>query len=241
MFNALLLRHRLAKVGIRIHHRDILDADCVIDLESPLRIADAQVAGTRFSPGIAKIGCHTYIRSGVKIFSLKTIGRFCSIARNAAICPPNHDFDCISNHPFLKNPKFYRGLDKAPPSHLKPKPDVVIGNDVWIGLNAIILPGVTIGDGAVVAAGAIVTHDVAPYSIVGGSPARHIRFRFPAELIAAFQELQWWNYSPYDLVKLPCDQPERFLRELAKASFEPLRPRVFRVIRNSNRIEQVID
>ena len=74
------------------------------------------------------------------------------------------------------------------------KGDIIIGNDVWIGYEAVIMAGVHIGDGAVIAARAVVTKDVPPYTIVGGTPARKIRMRFEAETIAKLQQIQWWNW-----------------------------------------------
>ena len=75
------------------------------------------------------------------------------------------------------------------------KGDIVIGNDVWIGYDAIIMAGVTIGDGAIIGTRAVVTKDVEPYSIVGGVPAKEIRKRFSTDIIARLQELQWWNWD----------------------------------------------
>ena len=77
---------------------------------------------------------------------------------------------------------------------------VVTGNDVWLGHNAVLMGGVTLGDGAVVGAGAVVTHDVAPYEIVGGVPARHIGWRYPPELIAARERIRWWAWS-HDMLR----------------------------------------
>lgn len=81
------------------------------------------------------------------------------------------------------------------------KGDIIIGNDAWIGYNAIIMAGVKIGDGAIVATGAVVVKDVAPYTIVGGVPARMIRRRFSDKTIAKLQDLQWWNWSTDEIRK----------------------------------------
>ena len=89
-----------------------------------------------------------------------------------------------------------------------------IGHDVWIGANALILPEVTIGDGAVIAAGAVVTRDVPPYAIVGGVPARVIRYRFSPEMIDAFLEIKWWDW-PLEKIKENFDlfyHPELFCK-----------------------------
>ena len=125
------------------------------------------------------------------------IGKFCSIA-----CGAKFIFNC-ANHP-LKSlstytfPLFFEEWD-LPKSDVVSawdnKGDIVIGNDVWIGYDAIIMAGVTIGDGAIIGTRAVVTKDVEPYSIVGGVPAKEIRNRFSPDIIARLQELQWWNWD----------------------------------------------
>ena len=102
-------------------------------------------------------------------------------------------------------------------SALRDNRPVVIGNDVWIGANVIILPGIHIGDGAVLAAGAVVTKNIDDYAIVGGVPAKVIRYRFQKEDIIKFQKLQWWNW---EIEKIMDNlelfyQPEKFLRMYA--------------------------
>ena len=72
----------------------------------------------------------------------------------------------------------------------------VIGNDVWIGADAIVLNGVTLGDGAIIAAGSVVTHDVSPYEIVGGNPAHHIKYRFEEKIVKQLCSIKWWEYGP---------------------------------------------
>jgi len=123
------------------------------------------------------------------------IGRYCSFAEGVAILNSNHPVDRIALHPFFYNPvlgvvndlKIERGF-------------LVIGHDVWIGRNALILPMVRhIGNGAVIGAGAVVTKDVPPYSIVGGNPARIIRYRFPEAIQRAVEASKWWTYSIEEL------------------------------------------
>ncbi len=100
----------------------------------------------------------------------------------------------LSNYTF---PLFFEewGLDKKNVvSAWDNKGDIIIDNDVWIGYEAVIMAGVHIGDGAVIAARAVVTKDVPPYTIVGGTPAKKIRMRFEAETIAKLQQIQWWNW-----------------------------------------------
>ena len=125
------------------------------------------------------------------------IGKFCSIACGATFifnCA-NHTLKSLSTYTF---PLFFEEWD-LPKSDVASawdnKGDIVIGNDVWIGYDAIIMAGVTIGDGAIIGTRAVVTKDVEPYSIVGGVPAKEIRKRFSTDIIARLQELQWWNWD----------------------------------------------
>lgn len=124
------------------------------------------------------------------------IGKFCSIACGAKFLfnSANHALRSLSNYTF---PLFFEewGLNKKNvTSAWDNKGDIIIGNDVWIGYEAVIMAGVHIGDGAVIAARAVVTKDVPPYTIVGGTPARKIRMRFEEETIAKLQQIQWWNW-----------------------------------------------
>ena len=106
----------------------------------------------------------------------------------------NHTLGSLANYTF---PLFFEewGLDrKDVAAAWDNKGDIVIGNDVWIGYEAVVMAGVRIGDGAVIAARAVVTRDVPPYTIVGGVPAREIRRRFDADTVARLQELRWWDW-----------------------------------------------
>lgn len=124
------------------------------------------------------------------------IGRFCSIACGAKFlfnCA-NHSLKSLSSYTF---PLFYEewGLDKADVATAwDNRGDIIIGNDVWIGFEAVIMAGVHIGDGAVIGARAVVTKDVPPYTIVGGVPAREIRKRFDTATIEKLQALKWWDW-----------------------------------------------
>ena len=119
------------------------------------------------------------------------VGAYTSMAEGVTILlGGNHRTDWITSYPFptlLEEARHVTGANGG-------KGDVVIGNDCWIATNTIILSGVTIGDGAVVAAGAVVTKDVAPYSIVGGNPARHIRWRFDEADRELIQRSAWWDW-----------------------------------------------
>jgi virginiamycin A acetyltransferase len=124
------------------------------------------------------------------------IGKFCSIACGTKFIfnSANHTLSSLSTYPF---PLFYEewNLDKTNVAKSwDNKGDIIIGNDVWIGYEAIIMSGVTIGDGAIIATRSIVTKDVPPYTIVGGTPAKQIRKRFNDEIISKLQILNWWNW-----------------------------------------------
>lgn len=125
------------------------------------------------------------------------IGKFCSISDNVRIIVDgNHRTDWITTYPFGL---MIEGLQNNV-GHPAGKGDMRIGNDVWIGLNSIILPGVQIGDGAVIAAGSVVTKNVHDYEIVGGNPATHIRNRFTGKQIAELKRIKWWDW-PLDKIK----------------------------------------
>ncbi|MCI8809327.1 MAG: CatB-related O-acetyltransferase [Oscillibacter sp.] len=124
------------------------------------------------------------------------IGKFCSIACGAKFLfnSANHTQTSLSTYPF---PIFFEewNLDiKDIASAWDNKGDIVIGSDVWIGYEAVILAGVTIGDGAIIGTRAVVTKDVPPYTVAGGVPARPIRRRFPDETVAALLDLKWWDW-----------------------------------------------
>ena len=125
------------------------------------------------------------------------IGKFCSIACGTKFlfnCA-NHTLKSLSTYTF---PLFYEEweLEKSNiTTAWNNKGDIVIGNDVWIGYEAVIMAGVHIGDGAIIAARAVVTKDVPPYTIVGGTPAKEIRKRFDTEVIQQLLKLKWWDWS----------------------------------------------
>lgn len=128
------------------------------------------------------------------------IGKFCAIAEGITFIMngANHRMDGLSTYPFNI---FGGGWEKVQPTldQLPFRGDTVIGNDVWLGQNVTVMPGVHIGNGAIVAANSTVVKDVEPYTIVGGNPARPIRKRFSDEMIALLQELKWWDWEEQHL------------------------------------------
>jgi virginiamycin A acetyltransferase len=124
------------------------------------------------------------------------IGKFCALARDTKFIMngANHKISGFSTYPFAI---FGSSWERVMPQHneLPFKGDTVIGNDVWIGYEAVIMPGVQIGDGAIIAAKSLVTKDVPPYTIVGGNPAKILRQRFPDATIKLLLEIAWWNWD----------------------------------------------
>ena len=119
------------------------------------------------------------------------IGKFCSIARNVSIQEYNHKMDRLTTYYYSMNIM----NNATPAKDITSDGDIVIGNDVWIGAHSVILSGITIGDGAVIGANCVVTGDVPPYAVVGGVPARVIKYRFNEEIIEELLKLCWWNWS----------------------------------------------
>ncbi len=124
------------------------------------------------------------------------VGSFCSIGSGAAFIMAGnqgHRHDWISAFPFhfMSEVPAFAGAENG----YRPAGDTVIGNDVWIGSEAVIMPGITVGDGAVIGTRALVTRDVEPYTIVGGNPAKPIRKRFNDRQIALLLEMAWWEWD----------------------------------------------
>jgi virginiamycin A acetyltransferase len=144
------------------------------------------------------------------------IGKFCALARGVKFIMngANHALGGFSTFPFYI---FGNGWEPAAPQpgDLPYKGDAVVGNDVWLGYDVLVMPGVTIGDGAVVAARAVVTGDVPPYSIVGGNPARAVKRRFPDDVVAELLAIRWWDW--------PVEKVTRNLRAIVGADIAALR------------------
>lgn len=132
------------------------------------------------------------------------IGKFCSIASGTKFImgPANHRINSITTYPF----NVFGGLwSTQTPDHFLQLPfkgDIIVGNDVWFGRECVIMPGVKIGDGSIIAAYSVVTKDVEPYSVVGGNPARFIKKRFNDEFIELLLRLKWWDFDSNDLVEI---------------------------------------
>ena len=143
------------------------------------------------------IGRYTYTGRNFTCWHSR-IGAFCSISWNVSIGGANHDYKRLTTSAFLYSDIFdIKGSNQG---YNRFEPLCEIGNDVWIGCGAVINRNVKIGDGAVIGANAVVTKDVEPYSIVGGSPARILKYRFPKSVIEKLLDLKWWEF-PVEFIK----------------------------------------
>jgi acetyltransferase-like isoleucine patch superfamily enzyme len=160
----------------------------------------------------SKIGRYTSIGRNTKVNHAQ-IGRYCSVSWNVTIGATNHPFHTVSTHAF----PYCAAIGFVGEDSLETAP-AVIGHDVWIGANCVILPGVNVGHGAVIGAGAVVTKDLPAYAVAAGAPARVIRYRFSEALIKRLLRLQWWDL-PDRLVK---DHVALFQRELTAGVLDRL-------------------
>ncbi|MFB9276291.1 CatB-related O-acetyltransferase [Cohnella cellulosilytica] len=178
------------------HYMQVFDRG-VVEETTTTRVVEGVKIG-RFTYGYQK---HCYPKS-----LLQEIGAFTSINESVRIGEVNHPLNFITTHPILYTSENeilgYEGIPGILPQEevidvygIASNKKIVIGNDVWIGANAILLPGVTVGDGAVIGAGAVVTKDVPPYAIVGGVPARLIRYRFSPEETEILLRVKWWDWN----------------------------------------------
>jgi virginiamycin A acetyltransferase len=151
----------------------------------------------------SSIGTFSYTGIGTMIRS-SSIGSFCSISWNVSIGGGDHDFDHVTTSPLwrfaMMDGEIGHDSNKELQKRFDVQPDCKIGNDVWIATNAVVLRNVTIGDGAIIGAGAIVRKDVEPYTIVAGVPAKPIKKRFDDHIIEALQAIAWWDW-PVDVIR----------------------------------------
>lgn len=180
------------------------------------------------------IGAFSYAVSG-HYFGVR-IGRYVSIGENVQVGRHGHPMDWVSTSPIFYTKArdlFDRDLamvgDLGPAYFERSGPPTIaklttIGNDVWVGHEAFILPGITIGDGAVIAARTVVTKDVPPYAVVAGAPAKTVKYRHPEEIISQLQSVRWWDYAAWDLKGLKVDDPQKFIEQLQKKIEEGISP-----------------
>ena len=177
----------------RIHFRNCRIDSAYVSIKATLEDHVVVAEGSVIEPTVS-IGRYTYMQAGCNINNCN-MGRYCSLGNNVLIGPWQHPLNRLST-----NPKIYRniliwggvGFDDLPPK-------TVIGNDVWIGSNAIVLGGVKIGNGAVIGAGSLVTKDVPDFAIVVGNPARMIRYRFSELNRKKISKLSWWEWTEAEM------------------------------------------
>lgn len=163
------------------------------------RIIDSTIHKTaKVNAGVDLVRCNIgkYSYLGYNTGAINTeIGAFCSIATNVFIGGAQHPMDWVSTSPVFQHIR-NSGPSKRFAEHpVQGTPRTIIGNDVWIGHGAIIKSGITIGDGAVIGTGAVVVKDVPPYAIVGGVPAKVLKYRFPEAIIQDLLSTRWWDAS----------------------------------------------
>lgn len=171
-----------------------------VHLKGNVNIGDyANLRGGIYISGNVEIGKFTSINGpNVDIYSKVNkvkIGNFCSIARNVSIQEFNHEVNKLSTFLISKN------LFNNQFSDISSKGDILIGHDVWIGAHSVILSGVTIGNGAIIAANSVVNKDVPAFAIVGGNPAKIIKYRFDPSTIDIIQDMKWWDWSKDKILK----------------------------------------
>jgi acetyltransferase-like isoleucine patch superfamily enzyme len=143
----------------------------------------------------SEVGKYSSIGRYTKVNYAK-VGKFCSISWDVTIGAINHPYDKISTHAFPYVPRI-GFVNERNQEHKR----VTIGNDVWIGCNSVIMPGIQIGDGAIIGAGAVVTKDIPDYAIAVGVPAEVKKYRFEKDLINRLISIQWWNFSDKTIQK----------------------------------------
>lgn len=190
-------------------------------------IQDKTVAFEPFSThpadGFMPLGSYSY--SGCVFGPVASIGRYCSIGTGILVMGDRHPLEWVSTSPVFYKDR--RGADWNAPLRStrerfdgRPEP-VEIGSDVWIGDHVLIRGGTVIGTGSVIGAGSVITRDVAPYTVVGGAPARVIRSRFSESLCEGLLQSEWWTFAADDLADLPIEDPVSFI-----SAFEAIKGKV---------------
>lgn len=213
------LKRALARNGCRLDSGiRALRREMELTLEQGVKLHQIKINSSKLS-----IGAYTDIVSGSELQNVASIGRYCSIARNVTIGQnrKSHPLDWVSSHSALAALRHRQsGL---PQVHQEVK-QTVIGHDVWIGMDVLILEGITIGTGAVIGAQSLITKDVPPFAIVAGSPGKVLRYRFDPHTIDALLASQWWNLTPRQLADLPIEDPAKLLEALKGAAVPDSHP-----------------
>lgn len=198
------LQRKLKKLKSKFNFKKNKLKNSQLLLEENVSVSSKIIEG-----GYTSIGAYTYLRSGGEIYGDVSIGRFCSIGNGVIIglSRREHPIDWVSTSLFSKQ------LENKYKKIYKPEP-TLIGNDCWIGRNAVIMSGVNIGNGVIIAYGSIVTKDIPDYAIAAGNPAVIIKSRFTEKIQAEFHKSKWWNLD-VDLLPLEnFNDPEKFIKKI---------------------------
>lgn len=209
------LRNHYWKKWIRKHKCKVAGGIAALHKRSTLTLEEgAQLGHVIVESKKLEIGAHTYIRSDCVLSAVSSIGRFCSIGTGCFIGQQksSHPSDWLSSHPFQYT---NTGLSFDPEVA-----DITIGYDVWIGHSAMILEGVKVGTDAIIATRAVVAHDVPPYAVVAGVPAKVVKYRHPPEVIEELINSKWWELDLAALQALPLNDPQSALPLLAAMNKE---------------------
>lgn len=214
----------------------------IMEIETPFRIQGGQISGLKF-------GAFSYITDNVSLRSVRSLGRFCAIGPNLLAGMAEHSVTSLSPNILFPdidsgwtrgftdytvgNAEMVKTIKDKQAVELKARREMLtIGNDVWIGGNVSIRRGVTIGDGAIIATGSVVLHDVPPYAIVGGVPAKILKYKFPDHIIEKLETLRWWDYGP-DILKgvdiTDVDHTVGVIEERIAAGFPKYEPELIRL------------
>lgn len=191
-------RRRLADLRASFAYRDLPKGDgCIVPpstrIIAPTRLGRKVVLGPNILLNRSTVGDYSYLGGGCR-FVQTEIGKYCSIAPDVHIGLGIHPLSAyVSTHPAFYLRREAYGWDLADRDYREEFGSTKVGNDVWIGFRAIIRDNVTVGDGAVIGAGAVVVDDVPPYAIVGGVPAKLIRYRFSDDIIRFLLAFKWWD------------------------------------------------
>lgn len=181
------------------------------------------------------IGVYSYMHSG-QLHMVSKIGRYCSIGERVyiGVDPIGHPVSWLSTHPFQYNDK-YLPIDSSLKyeSHWD---NVEIGHDVWIGQDSIIMKGVKIGNGAIIGARSIVTHDIPDYAIAVGTPAKVIKYRFPSEVIKSLQKYPWWELSAVSLKPISFDNIDKAVEQLSKVYWSKASFNSFKIVIKNEKV-----
>lgn len=199
-----LTKRQARRNNVRISSTQNFNHDCHLKLEQFSRLGDIVVDQSDQAAESLKVGAYSYVRSYSKLLGIAEIGRYCSIGRNVTLGlnPRNHPLDWVST-----STQFSRHYN----SELSP---TIVGHDVWVGNNAVVMAGLTIGHGAIIGCDAVVTKDVLPYEIVAGNPALSIRFRFDEAVINQLLASKWWDYDKNELETLDFEDITHFTEKV---------------------------